>query len=245
MESIENFKKRCDSIIDKAYQGGVTLLGFLDDAEIGILEGLIKKHPSLYLYSNGGIINSDRKRYLLTPYEDTNIDFKICIYEIIYNKKYYEINHRSILGSLMSLGIKRECIGNIVINEKGAYFAATKEISPFLLEEFRTVGKAIIEIKEVKNDIINIIKYDEKTYFLASIRLDSIIAEGFHISRNEAQEMISLGLVYINHILCQNSSHNVKIDDIISVRHKGKIKLMEIGGKSKSGRIAVTIGRRI
>ena len=145
----------------------------------------------------------------------------------------------------MSLGIKRECIGDIVINEKGAYFAATKEISPFLLEEFRSVGKAIIEIKEVKNDIINIIKYDEKTYFLASIRLDSIIADGFHISRNEAQEMISLGLVYINHILCQNSSHNVKIDDIISVRHKGKIKLMEIGGKSKSGRIAVTIGRRI
>ncbi len=245
MESLDNFKKRCESIIDKANQGGVTLLGFLDDAEIGILEALVRKHPSLYLYSDGGIINSDRKRYLLTPYEDTNIDFKICIYEIIYNKKYYEINHRSILGSLMSLGIKRECIGDIVINEQGAFFAATKEISPFLLNEFKGVGKAIIELKEVNYDVYNIIKYESKTYFLSSLRLDSVIAEGFKMSRSEAQEMITNGLVYINHILCQNNSHIVKLEDIISVRHKGKIKLMEIGGNSKSGRIAVTIGRRI
>lgn len=241
----DELKKRLDSIIDKAYQGGVTLLPFLDEGEEAYIRDELSHHQTLYLYSDGKIIDSSRKRFIITPYENNNLDFKIVVYKIIYNKKFYEMNHRSILGSLMGLGIKRECIGDIVINEQGAYFAATKEISPFLLEEFKSVGKAIIEIKEVKNDIINIIKYDEKTYFLASIRLDSIIAEGFHISRNEAQEMISLGLVYINHILCQNSSHNVKIDDIISVRHKGKIKLMEIGGKSKSGRIAVTIGRRI
>lgn len=245
MESIESFKKRCDSIIDKAYQGGVTLLGFLDDAEISILEGMIKKHPSINVYFDGGIKNSDRLRYIITPYDDTNIDFKINVYEIIYNKKYYEINHRSILGSLMSLGIKRECIGDIIINDNGAYFASTQEISPFLLEEFKAVGRAPIELKLVDKDIYNVVKYDAKTYFLASVRLDSVIAEGFKISRNEAQEFITNGLVYINHILCQNSSHNVKIDDIISVRHKGKIKLMEIGGKSKSGRIAVIIGRRI
>ena len=245
MESIENFKKRCDSIIDKAYQGGVTLLNFLDEAEIGILESVMKKHQSLYLYSNGKIINSDRKRYIISPYEECKLDFKINVFKIKYNNKYYNLNHRNILGSLMSLGIKRECIGDIVINNNDAYFACTYEITPFILEEFRFVGKAPIELELIEYDVNNVIKYDYKTYFLASIRLDSVVADGFNISRNEAHEMIIDGLVYVNHILCQNVSYNVKLNDIISVRHKGKIILNEIGGKSKSGRIAVTIGKRI
>ena len=245
MESIESFKKRCDSIIDKAYQGGVTLLNFLDEAEISILESLIKKHSTLYLYSSGKIINSDRKRFIISPYDNSNLDFKINIFKIKYNVKYYDINHRNVLGSLMSLGIKRECIGDIVINNNDIYFAATNEITPFLFEEFKFVGKAPIELEKINYDVENIIKYEYKTYFVASIRLDSIIADGFNISRSIAQEMIMEGLCYINHILCQNVSHIVKQNDVISLRHKGKIILSEIGGKSKSGRIAIIIGRRI
>lgn len=244
MESLDSFRKRCDSIIDKAYQGGVTLLNFLDEAEVGVLESMMKHHQSLNLFSDGKIINSDRKRYIITPY-DNNIDFKINIFKIKYNNKYYDINHRNVLGSLMSLGIKRECIGDIIIDSNNVYFACTYEITPFLLEEFKFVGKAPIELELINYDVTNVIKYDYKTYFVASIRFDSIIAEGFNISRNEAQDMIINGLAYINHLLCQNVSNTVKLNDIISVRHKGKIILAEIGGKSKSGRIAVTIGKRM
>ena len=66
MESIESFKKRCESIIDKAYQGGVTLLNFLDDAEVGVLNNIIKKHPSINLFESGKIIDADRKRSVET-----------------------------------------------------------------------------------------------------------------------------------------------------------------------------------
>jgi len=244
MESIESFKKRCESIIDKAYQGGVTLLNFLDDAEVGVLNNIIKKHPTINLFESGKIIDADRKRYIISPYDEIP-DFKIVTFEIIYNKKYYELNHRSILGSLMSLGIKRECIGDIVIDNDRCFFAATKEISEFLKLEFRSVGRAQIELKEYDDEIKNIIKYDIKTYFLQSLRLDSVISEGFNISRNESKEMIIEGLAYINYLLCQNPSQNIKENDIISLRHKGKIKLIKIGNKSKSGRTAVDIGRRI
>ena len=245
MESLINFKKRCDSVIDKAYQGGVILFNFLDEAEVSVLEEEIKRNPSIYIFSDGKIIDADRKRYIVSPYEMDNIDFKIDVFEIIYNSKFYEINHRNILGSLMSLGIKRECIGDIVFNNGKAFFAATNEISSFLLEEFRFVGKTPIELKLIDYEVKNIINYEFKTHFLASIRLDSIVANGFNISRTIAQEMIMEGLVYINHVLCQNTSHEVKVDDQISVRHKGKIILKDIGGKSRSGRIAVNIGRRI
>ena len=86
MESLNNFKKRCDSIIDKAYQGGVTLLNFLDEAEISVISDEIRKNPTINLYSDGKIIDADRKRFIVSPYEIDDLDFKIDVFEIVYNK---------------------------------------------------------------------------------------------------------------------------------------------------------------
>ena len=38
MEELELFKKRVDSLIEKAYSGNVCLLPFLDEAMLGILK---------------------------------------------------------------------------------------------------------------------------------------------------------------------------------------------------------------
>ena len=47
----------------------------------------------------------------------------------------------------MSLGIKRECLGDIVIKDnKDAFFACTQEISSYLENEFHLVGKASISL---------------------------------------------------------------------------------------------------
>ena len=59
MEDLELFRKKVSSYIDKAYAGGVSLLGFLDDAKIGIIEEIIKKESVEASYF-GGFNNSDR-----------------------------------------------------------------------------------------------------------------------------------------------------------------------------------------
>lgn len=245
MESLESFKKRFDSVIDKAYQGGVTLLPFLDEAEYGYLESEIKKYSGINYFSNGGIENSERKRYVITPYDSFN-DFKINVFQIIYNKKFYSLYHRSILGSLMSLGIKRECLGDIYIDKDlNAYFAVTDEITNFILNEFKFVGKCAIELKLVDYPIYMEANYIDETCFLASVRLDSVVSQGFNVSRSNALEMIEEGLVMVNHVLNQNPSHKLKENDLISVRHKGRLLVKNIGGVTKSGRIVVTIAKRI
>ncbi|MBQ3253874.1 MAG: hypothetical protein IJA65_04885 [Acholeplasmatales bacterium] len=246
MEALEQFSKRIESSISRAYEGGVVLLPFLDEAQIGVITSEMKWHSEIKASKSGKIINADRVRYIIAPKDYDTLDFNIVVFKIIYNKKYYTIYHRSILGSLMSLGIKRECIGDIIIDDNNdAYFACTKEISEYILESFKFIGKAPIELEIENKDIINIPKYEEKLSFVASLRLDAIIAQAYNISRKEALELISGGLVYINHVLTLNVSHMVKLDDIISVRHKGKFKLSEIGNKSKSGRLAIKIAKRI
>ena len=244
MEGLDSFKKRVESGIRRAIDGGVILLPFLDEAEEGIVLSLTKYLKDMNVKFYGGIINADRKRCIISPYDIEDSDFKIHIYEIVYNKKYYDLYHRSVLGALMSLGIKRECIGDIVI-KNDVYFAVTKEISSYVKENLNYIGKASIELEEVNYDIYNEINYDIKLDFVSSLRIDAIIAAAFNVSRNEAHEAILEGLIYINHVLTLNPSENVKLLDEISYRGKGRSKLMEVGGLSKSGRIAVKLGRRI
>ncbi len=242
----DELKKRLDSIIDKAYQGGVTLLPFLDEGEEAYIRDELSHHQTLYLYSDGKIIDSSRKRFIITPYENNNLDFKIVVYKIIYNKKFYEMNHRSILGSLMGLGIKRECIGDIVIEDnKDSYFAVTEEISPFIKNELRQIGKCQIDLMEYDKPINNIIKYETKTTFVSSLRLDSVVSLAIGKSRGDAQDLIYQGLVTLNYKICQNNSEVIREGDSISVRHHGKYLISHVGGKSKSGRTIIDISKRL
>ena len=114
---LELFKKRIESLFIKAYDGNLALINFIDDTKREIILKLAKNYPGVDCYFNGGIKDSDYNRCILSINEVEDKDFKIDIYKIDYNKRYYEVSHRSILGSLMALGIKRECIGDIVIIE--------------------------------------------------------------------------------------------------------------------------------
>ena len=245
MEDISSFAKKIGSFIKRCEEGNVILLNFVDDAERSVVENLTK-YASFNVQFEGGIAHADRVRCIFSPYEIEKEDFKIKVYQIVYNKKFYEIYHRSILGSIMSLGIKRECLGDIVIKDnKDAFFACTQEISSYLENEFHSVGKTSISLKEVNYPISNEIKYETKTYFLSSMRLDVVIAGAYSLSRKETLDLLANSEVYLNHILNQNPSNLCKMNDEISVRHYGRIKITSVGNLSKSGRIAVEISKRV
>ncbi len=245
MEELELFKKRMNSLLNKALDGGVSVLNFLDEAKLVILKNESKKFKDINVFYYGGFKNADSLRAIISPYDIEKEDFKIIVFKIIYNEKYYNINHRSVLGSLMALGIKREFIGDIVLNDTGIYFACAKEISDFIYNNLKKVGSASITLKYINEEIENVIKYKEKIDFLSSLRLDCFISSAFDLSRSKANELIVSGLVYINHVLILNPSETIKLEDEISVRGKGRCKLAKIGGLSKSNRIAVTLAKRI
>ena len=242
MENIIAFKKKINSYIKRVEDGNVCLLAFLDEAERGVVLELTKFLPINVIF-DGGIVNANRVRCLLTPFDTTN-EFNIHVYQIIYNKKFYEVNHRSILGSLMGLGIKRESVGDIVINgNKEAFFACTKEISPYIENDYKYVGKVPISIKKVDFPVKNEINYENKVYFVSSLRLDVVISASYNFSRKESLEVLERGEVFVNYLLNQNPSYILKEKDVISVRHKGNLIVTQIKGKSQSGRIIIEINK--
>ena len=77
------------------------------------------------------------------------------------------------------------------------------------------------------------------------MRLDAIIAGVYNIARSISQDIIKAGNVKINQALIQNNNHECKPNDIVSVRGKGRFKIIEMLGKSKSERIVLEIGKYI
>ena len=241
MDELIDFKKKILSDINKVESGRVVLLDFLDDNEGSILEDLCEKNKIPYC-KYGGFINSDRNRYILSLYEIEKADFKINVYRINYNKRYYDIEHKHVLGTLMSLGIKRKTIGDIVITDKkDIYFSCTNEISKYILNELEFINRAKIELEEIDYEIENAINYEEKEILTSSYRLDGVISGVYNLSRSKSLEMITSGLVYVNHVLNMNVSFNVSEDDEINVRHYGKFKVGELVGNTRSGRNKIKV----
>ncbi len=237
---IEFFLKQMRSNAQRAYQGGIVLTAFLDEQQQYLLKQNLSKEVEIYL--DGGFEYAERKRAIFTSGNGVNVNYKIAVYKILYNKKYLVLTHRMILGCLMGLGIKRESIGDIVLKKDNAYFAVTKEIAPFVFSQWKTIRGIPIELEEVKEQIQAERQMEIKTHIVSSLRLDCIVASAYKKSRSEVEEMIQAGLVLLNHIECKSGSKLVSVSDVISVRHKGRVYIEEIGGKTKSDRIMIQLG---
>ena len=75
-------------------------------------------------------------------------------------------------------------------------------------------------------------KFELKTINVSSMRLDSVTAESFDISRSKAAEFIKKGAVAVNWLISPDISREIKSGDKISLRGKGKIEVADITGKS-------------
>ncbi|MDE7263920.1 MAG: hypothetical protein K2N64_04600 [Anaeroplasmataceae bacterium] len=237
---LEFFKRQMESCIKKASLGIVTLTSFLDETKQVMLQVLAKRDVEVCF--DGGFKNAEYKRAICKPVDYTGYIYKIKVYEILYQKRFLELTHRKVLGSLMSLGIKRESIGDIVLLKDKVYFACTEEISSYIIASFKTIQGVPIELLETKDRLEVHKEIKEEVHIVSSMRLDVILASAYHLSRNEATQMILDGSVNLNHIVCLNTSKMVDESDIISVRHKGRIYVGTIGGKTRSGRINVKLG---
>ena len=247
MEELEEYIKEMVRDFKSLSDGEYIITPFLDETYQKRLEDAFKYNKKASLTKNGKIINSVRNRIIIKNIDDNiNPSFDIELFKINYNKKYESLDHRSILGSLMGLGIKRECIGDIIKdNDDNWYFASTKEISSFILSNFTSVGRNVIDITKTDIDLENIINFEYKNFFLSSLRLDLVVKDAFYIPRSVAQKAINEGIVYVNHLPILDNDYKTKIGDEINLRGKGKVKLIEELGTSKSGKLVVKIGRFI
>jgi RNA-binding protein YlmH len=232
--------------VDSSYTAKLT--DFLDPREQHILKVLIGENGNIKYQLFGGIPESERKRALIMPdyLIPTEDEFQIYLFEIDYPIKFVSIEHPQVLGSLMSLGIKRGKFGDILMKDGRVQFFAALEISDYIKNNLESIGKASIRLRELSlNEAITTDEvWMEQVITVSSLRLDTIISGIHNISRQKSQLFIQQGLVKVNWTTIENVSFDCAAGDLLSVRGYGRVKILSIEGRTKKDKWRIVVGKQ-
>lgn len=239
--------------LNKAQQKNIlTMTHFLNEHQRAVTENLIKDcgNPAHVFF--GGYDGAQRTILIflpdyISPEDITHQDINpLCCIRAEFSPA-NSLSHRDFLGGMLGTGIKREMIGDILVDSKSCDIIVMKEIAPYLEGNFSSAGRAKLDISVIPFDKINVpeAKYKIINDTVASLRLDSVVASGFSISREKAAEAIRAGRVFLNHLECSKIDKQVNQGDCISVRGMGRAVLQEVGNTTKKGRIRITMAKNI
>ena len=169
------------------------------------------------------------------------LNFPVKYFKIANGSKFKELEHKHYLGSIMSLGLKREILGDLIVKEGICYGIINEELFMFLKENLKMIGKIPVEAEEITSGDIPETEFKELVESIASLRLDVVTAALGNFSRNNAIEALESGDVALNYNTDKDKSRLVKEKDIISRRRKGKFLIDSVLGESKKGKIRVLI----
>lgn len=221
---------------------------FLDPRERYIVASLIgQNNEDLQYAAFGGLANAERERMIIAPFyeEITNDDFDMVLLEASFPQKFVKIEHRDILGTLMSNGIDRKKIGDIFVGDDCFQFITTKELSGFLMMQLTKIKNASIQLREVpfSEMITSKDEWIENTAFVSSLRLDAIVKEIYRMSRKNAVQYIVSDRVKVNFTQITDQAMPVEVGDLISVRGHGRSKILSIDGVTKKERLRITTAK--
>ena len=150
--------------------------------------------------------------------------------------------HRDVLGSAMGLGIKRACMGDIVLEEACGYLFAESQMAGHIADSLLSAGRIRLQTELLDTwPEMAPPKGVEARDTVASLRLDAVIAAGFHLSRTDAAELIAAGHVKLRHLPNERTDARVQEGDVISVRGHGRLVVEEVGNPTKKGRLPLRL----
>jgi len=155
------------------------------------------------------------------------------------------LTHRDFLGGLMGVGIKRETVGDIYVGTGTCDFLVTREILPYVLDNFLSAGRTKLHLEEIPLEALQLpqVSVKEIKDTVSSLRLDSIVGSGFSMARGKAAALIEAGKVSLNDLPCMKGDKLLSEGDKVSARGFGKLVLSQVGGRTKKDRISVVIQR--
>ncbi|MBP5245628.1 MAG: hypothetical protein J6036_04150 [Clostridia bacterium] len=260
MKSSENeiFAARITDMCERsARQCAPNFTGFMSCEKQKIVKDQAKDFPDVFVVFFGGIEGAERKTAGIFPREVFNdfgsdaenekeySDMAELKYMHIKGSGYRRFSHRDILGSLISGGIKKEAVGEIIVSDNGtgAYAVLLKSVYESVKAELERVANDKVSVKEIEKKDFPLIKreYEDLSVTVSSVRLDGIISAALNLSREKTKKLVSSGLVLLNYSECLQPDREMHENDIFSVRGYGKYILEANLGKTGKGRTRLII----
>jgi len=223
------------------------LSDFLDPQEQDLVIGLLKQFPGLAWHNFGGYRGAERKRVAIAPdyLPSDELDWQLAAVSIQGEFEEDPPTHRDYLGSLLNLGLKREKLGDLLVSPKGCQAIATEQMAAFICQDLQRVGRWRVQVEALDLEQVTAPQQKMKKIraTVASVRLDAVASSGFGLSRTKLVRLIRGGAVKVNWQPTTSPDKVLEVGDVISMRGKGRLVLVEIGGLTKKKRQVLIMER--
>lgn len=228
---------------------------FLDMYQISLVENFLRKVNFENYQLFGGYAESERKILIVYPekYSERMIEknynkmLKIIRIELP-EEEHGKYSHRNYLGGIVKLGLKREKVGDILVSYNGADIIVVEDFAEILRKELPSLTRfenSKIAIEELSNIRKKEIKIEEVSIIVPSLRLDNIVSDLARTSRSKAAQIIAQERVFINGQNETKLSKQLKLNDVITIRGKGRFVIKEFTGTTRSGRTVIKIEKYV
>lgn len=191
----------------------------------------------------GGYEGASRVKLGVFPdYEQSDEEkFSISSFTFTYRDE-DKLTHRDLLGSLMSLNIKRDTIGDIIVGEGKSVVYADENVSYLILHDIKKIGRTGVKVHEGSDgSVIPVQTFTEISGTVSQLRLDCIVSLAVGLSREKASALIKNTGVNIDYRLVNSPSYQLSEGQTFSVRGYGKYTFVKICGFTRKNRVTVII----
>ena len=224
---------------------------FLDMYQVALVENFLRKIKFENYKLYGGYEEAERKVAIIYPdkYDEKMLEknygkiLKI-VRVLLPEEEYGKFAHRNYLGGIVKLGLNREKVGDILVSDEGADIITVENFANILKEQLPSLTRfesSNITIEEIQNIKKKEIKIEEVKIIVPSLRLDNIVSDLARTSRSKAVQIIEQERVFINGQNETKPSKQIKLNDIITIRGKGRFVIKSFDGTTRSGRTVVVI----
>lgn len=238
----DNARKRFCELASRAWNTGSFVFSpFLDLQGLSSFQEALPSLPKVPWLLFGGAEGCERKMLRFGNEEMCGYDMPFpidCIRMAPLNKKFADkLTHRDFLGSLMALGMEREMLGDIIVQEDCAFLFCHNRIADYVCRNLIQVKHTSIfcEITDTP-PAEALFRTERKVVQLSSERVDALIAHVFKMSRGDAQALFPMGKVFVDGRQCLSLGYTPKAGQVISVRGFGRMKYTGVESLSKKGK---------
>lgn len=202
----------------------------------------IKKDLLMEIKSIEIFPNSERRQLSFIPKELDyyEIENPVKLIKLSNLSNFRELEHKDFLGAIMSLGIKRELLSDLILKEQSCYFATNEIIAKLIQENLNKVGKTPVNFSYIKREEIPEINFEYLEILSSSMRLDAVISSLCKISRSEALNKIIRKEVSVDYRIKTDKKLCIKENNVISIKKQGKYIFQYILGKSKKDKLKLS-----
>ena len=261
---LKDYKKQEDKmclsqILDKIefskMRDKIECTDFLDMYQVSLVENFLRKIKIQNYKLYGGYEEAERKILIVYPEKydkkmlEKNYNKIVKIVRVrLQEEEKGKYSHRNYLGGIVKLGLKREKVGDIIVYEEGADIITVEDFADILKQQLPSLTRfenSEVMVEEIQSLQKREVKVETIKIIVPSLRLDNFVSDLARTSRSKATQIINQERVFVNGQNETKASKLLKLNDIITIRGKGRFVIKELAGTTRSGRTIVVIEKYV